>query len=72
MCSTFDVIYRFLPELQQRPDIFSAESLTLIFSNIEKIWNFQQTFLFALHTGIEDNKIAETFLELVSIAIIIG
>lgn len=52
--------------MRQRPDIFPTDSLLLIFSNIEKVWRFQQTFLDALRMGIEQNRIAETFLEFVS------
>lgn len=42
------------------------DSLTLIFANIEQIWQFQQTFLDALRNGIQQNRIAETFIEFVS------
>lgn len=44
------------------------DSLTLIFANIEQIWQFQQTFLDALRNGIQQNRIAETFIEFVSLS----
>ncbi|XP_031618634.1 uncharacterized protein LOC116337843 [Contarinia nasturtii] len=53
----------YLKELRQHPSVFPTESLILIFSNIEKIFRFQQKFLDGLRYGIEHNKIAETFLE---------
>lgn len=43
------------------------DSLSLIFANIEQIWQFQQTFLDALRNGIQQNRIAETFIEFVSV-----
>lgn len=58
--------YRYLKELRQHQTIFPTESLILIFSNIEKIFRFQQKFLDGLRYGIEHNKIADTFLEFVS------
>lgn len=57
---------RYLKELRQNSNVFPTESLILIFSNIEKIFRFQQKFLDGLRYGIEHNKIAETFLEFVS------
>lgn len=57
----------YLKELRQNSNIFPTESLILIFSNIEKIFRFQQKFLDGLRYGIEHNKIAETFLEFVSL-----
>ncbi|KAG4077598.1 hypothetical protein HA402_003025 [Bradysia odoriphaga] len=53
----------FLNVLRQRDDIFSVDSVSLIFANIEQIWQFQQTFLDALRNGIQQNRIAETFIE---------
>uniref|UniRef100_T1GNJ1 DH domain-containing protein n=1 Tax=Megaselia scalaris TaxID=36166 RepID=T1GNJ1_MEGSC len=53
----------FIPEMRRRIDIFSTESLNLIFSNIECIWRFQQKFLEALKLGIETDRIAKVFLE---------
>ncbi len=61
------ISYRFLNVLRQREDIFSIDSLSLIFANIEQIWQFQQTFLDALRNGIQQNRIAETFIEFVSL-----
>lgn len=63
----FQFFYRFLKELRQHPSVFPTESLILVFSNIEKILRFQQKFLDGLRYGIEHNKIAETFLEFVSL-----
>lgn len=57
----------YIKELRQNSNIFPTESLILIFSNIEKIFRFQQKFLDGLRYGIEHNKIAETFLEFVSL-----
>lgn len=57
---------RFLKPLRQHHTVFPTESLILIFSNIEKIFRFQQKFLEALRYGIDHNKIAEKFLEYVS------
>lgn len=62
--------FSFLKELRQRPDVFPTESLILIFSNIEKIYRFQQRFLDAMRYGVENNRIVETFLEYVIIIII--
>ena len=42
------------------------ESVNLIFSNLEKIWRFQQTFLDALRVAVPNNRIGEVFLEYVS------
>lgn len=56
---------RFIEEMRRRPDIFGEESIQLIFSNIEQIWQFQQTFLDALRQGILADRVAETFLEYV-------
>lgn len=49
-------------------DIFPKESINTIFSNIEKIWNFQQTFLQALKASVTNNRIGEVFLEYVSVS----
>lgn len=51
--------------MRRRPDIFGEESIQLIFSNIEQIWQFQQTFLDALRQGVMMDRVAETFLEYV-------
>lgn len=37
--------------------------MSLIFSNLEKIWRFQQTFLDALRLAVPSNRIGEVFLE---------
>lgn len=58
--------HRYLKELRQHYSVFPTESLILIFSNIEKIFRFQQKFLERLRIGIEHNKVADTFLEFVS------
>lgn len=58
----------YLKPLRQHSTVFPTESLILIFSNIEKIFRFQQKFLDALRDGIERNKIAEKFVEYVSIS----
>uniref|UniRef100_A0A182WCA5 DH domain-containing protein n=1 Tax=Anopheles minimus TaxID=112268 RepID=A0A182WCA5_9DIPT len=53
----------FIKPLREREDIFSVESVNLIFSNLEKIWRFQQTFLDALRVAVPNNRIGEVFLE---------
>lgn len=53
--------------MRRRPDIFGEDSIQLIFSNIEQIWQFQQTFLTALRHAILIDRVAETFLEYVSL-----
>ncbi|XP_053674386.1 uncharacterized protein LOC128724690 [Anopheles nili] len=53
----------FIKPLREREDIFSVESVNLIFSNLEKIWRFQQTFLDALRLAVPNNRIGEVFLE---------
>ncbi|XP_052872261.1 uncharacterized protein LOC128277778 [Anopheles cruzii] len=53
----------FIKPLREREDIFSAESISLMFSNLEKIWRFQQTFLDALRLAVPSNRIGEVFLE---------
>lgn len=62
----FPQIHRYLKELRKHYTIFPTESLILIFSNIEKIFRFQQKFVERLRIGIEHNKVADTFLEFVS------
>lgn len=52
----------FLREMRKRIDIFTPESILLIFSNIESIWLFQQRFLDSLRKGIETHRIAQVFL----------
>lgn len=63
--STHPISY--LHELRQRPDVFAADSLAVIFANIEQIWLFQQGFVQALRLAVLQNRIAETFVEYVSI-----
>ncbi|XP_058123491.1 uncharacterized protein LOC131294650 [Anopheles ziemanni] len=53
----------FIKPLREREDVFSVESVNLIFSNLEKIWRFQQTFLDALRLAVPSNRIGEVFLE---------
>ncbi|XP_050094333.1 uncharacterized protein LOC126577016 isoform X2 [Anopheles aquasalis] len=53
----------FIKPLREREDIFSVESVNLMFSNLEKIWRFQQTFLDALRLAVPNNRIGEVFLE---------
>uniref|UniRef100_A0A182YLV1 DH domain-containing protein n=1 Tax=Anopheles stephensi TaxID=30069 RepID=A0A182YLV1_ANOST len=53
----------FIKPLREREDVFSVESVNLIFSNLEKIWRFQQTFLDALRLAVPNNRIGEVFLE---------
>lgn len=53
--------------MREHNDIFSNESVSTIFSNIEKLWSFQQTFLQALKQSVPNNRIGEVFLEYVSI-----
>lgn len=52
--------------MREREDIFPVESINIIFSNLEKIWRFQQTFLDALRVAVPNNRIGEVFLEYVS------
>lgn len=49
--------------MREQPDVFSFESIFLIFSNMEQIYRFQQTFLEALRLAIPKGRIAEVFLE---------
>ncbi len=49
--------------MKERPEIFSTESLTLMFSNIEQIYRFQQNFLEALRIAVPKGKIADVFLD---------
>lgn len=49
--------------MKEHPDVFSFESIFLIFSNMEQIYRFQQTFLEALRLAIPNGRIAEVFLE---------
>jgi RhoGEF domain len=49
--------------MKEHPDVFSPESIFLIFSNMEQIYRFQQTFLEAIRLAIPNGRIAEVFLE---------
>lgn len=63
----FDFFFcRFLKELKHRSDVFLNESVNMIFSNIDQIYGFQQTFLNALRIAVDEHRIAECFLEHVS------
>ncbi|XP_021697248.1 uncharacterized protein LOC5577573 isoform X2 [Aedes aegypti] len=53
----------YIKPLREREDVFPAESVNIIFSNLEKIWRFQQTFLDALRIAVPANRIGEVFLE---------
>ncbi|CRK90297.1 CLUMA_CG004007, isoform A, partial [Clunio marinus] len=53
----------FIKEMKDHPEVFSLESIFLIFSNMEQIYRFQQTFLEALRLAIPNGRIAEVFLE---------
>ncbi|KXJ82883.1 hypothetical protein RP20_CCG010849 [Aedes albopictus] len=53
----------YIKPLREREDVFPAESVNIIFSNLEKIWRFQQTFLDALRIAVPNNRIGEVFLE---------
>jgi hypothetical protein len=52
-----------MKEMKSHPDVFTIETMFLIFSNIDQIYRFQQSFLEALRIAIPNNRIAETFLE---------
>ncbi|XP_043951252.1 uncharacterized protein LOC108029387 isoform X3 [Drosophila biarmipes] len=54
----------YLPAMSKRIDIFSPNSIRLIFSNIISIYKFQRKFLEALRRGIEQNQIAKVFLNM--------
>ncbi|XP_038115396.1 uncharacterized protein LOC6036591 [Culex quinquefasciatus] len=53
----------YIKPLREREDVFPAESVNIVFSNLEKIWRFQQTFLDALRIAVPNNRIGEVFLE---------
>lgn len=59
-------VHSYLDELRQRPDVFGADKLAIIFANIEQIWLFQQGFVQALRLAVHQQRIAETFVEYVS------
>ncbi|XP_034136464.1 uncharacterized protein LOC117588983 isoform X1 [Drosophila guanche] len=54
----------YLPAMSKRIDIFSPNSIRLIFSNITAIYKFQAKFLDSLRKGIEQNQIAKVFLKM--------
>ncbi|XP_032575462.1 uncharacterized protein LOC6610169 isoform X4 [Drosophila sechellia] len=54
----------YLPAMSKRIDIFSPNSIRLIFSNITAIYKFQRKFLEALRRGIEQNQVAKVFLKM--------
>lgn len=49
--------------MKEHPEVFSLESIFLIFANIEQIYRFQQNFLEALRIAIPNGRIAEVFLD---------
>lgn len=49
--------------MRSYPEIFKLESIFLIFSNVDHIYRFQQSFLEALRVAIPNHRIAATFLE---------
>jgi Rho guanine nucleotide exchange factor 4/29 len=51
-----------MQEIKNEPETFSEETSALIFSNLQQIYSFQQTFLEALRTAVATEKIAEIFL----------
>lgn len=62
--------FSYLPAMSKRIDIFSPNSIRLIFSNIQAIYKFQKRFLEALRKGIEQNQISKVFLKMVSLEFI--
>ncbi|XP_064539377.1 uncharacterized protein RhoGEF3 isoform X7 [Drosophila montana] len=54
----------YLPAMSKRIDIFSPNSIRLIFSNITAIYKFQRKFLEALRNGIEQNQVSKVFLKM--------
>ncbi|XP_061392947.1 uncharacterized protein LOC133328393 [Musca vetustissima] len=54
----------YLPAMSKRIDIFSPNSIRLIFSNITAIYKFQRRFLDALRKGIEQNQVGKIFLKM--------
>uniref|UniRef100_A0A336KDU4 CSON008918 protein n=1 Tax=Culicoides sonorensis TaxID=179676 RepID=A0A336KDU4_CULSO len=53
----------FIKTMREHTEIFTIESINTIFSNIEKLWSFQQTFLQSLKQSVPNNRIGEVFLE---------
>jgi Rho guanine nucleotide exchange factor 4/29 len=49
--------------MKDHPEVFSLESVFLMFSNIEQINRFQQNFLEALRIAIPNGRIGEVFLD---------
>ncbi|XP_030568388.1 uncharacterized protein LOC115768071 isoform X3 [Drosophila novamexicana] len=54
----------YLPAMSKRIDIFSPNSIRLIFSNITAIYKFQRKFLEALRNGVEQNQVSKVFLKM--------
>lgn len=57
------LISSFLAELRDRPEVFPSNSLDMIFSNLEEVLQFQQSFLESLTHGIKNGQIAQAFLK---------
>jgi hypothetical protein len=52
-----------MQEIKKEPEVFSEETSALIFSNLQQIYSFQQTFLEALRAAVANERIAEVFLK---------
>lgn len=66
----FSTLLSYLPAMSKRIDIFSPNSIRLIFSNIQAIYKFQKRFLEALRKGIEQNQISKVFLKMVGLTFV--
>lgn len=56
-------LFRYIKEMKEQPNVFSIDNIFLIFSNMEQIYQLQQSFLEALRLAIPKDRIAEVFLE---------
>jgi len=52
----------YLTRCRNRPDMFSDEQISLIFGNIEEIYQFQKRFATELETAVNRSSVHETEL----------